>query len=99
MSEVRVERSNLTLERMALAGIAALIAWNVYTTSELKTDVAVGNATIKALEATVTASQIDRYTRSEANSDRALLEQRIARLEQWTERLSNRIKDVEDKTR
>ena len=97
--EVKVEKATLTIERMALAGIGALLAWNVYTTSLLVTDVAVTNVQLSALERSIQAQSIDRYTKSEATSDKAFYDQRLNRLESWSQNLSNRLADLENDVR
>ena len=69
MPEFNVEES-LTLQNIAMAALVALLSWNVYTTQELKTSVAViGNQLAVAAE--------ERFTLAQA----ALLEQRINQLE------------------
>jgi len=42
---------------------------------------------------------IDRYTNSQATSDFALVEQKIKRLEEWNQNLSERIRLLEQESR
>lgn len=77
-----------TLERIALTALVALLSWNVYTTQEMTTDIAV-------IETKLETAISNRFT----SSDAQILENKITRLEQWTTRLSERLADVESTIR
>lgn len=94
--EVIIKKEALTMERIALMAMVGLLSWNVYTTSNLVTDVAVTNTKVEALTMQLTLNQQDRYTRSEALADSSVLTQRITNLEVWNGRLSDRLKAAED---
>lgn len=95
--EVIVKKESLTLERIALTAMVALLSWNVWTTSELVTDLAVMSAKVELLAEQLDSASSDRYTGAQARADQALLEQRIQRLEQWNGRLSDRLNEAESK--
>lgn len=73
---------------VVLAIIVSLQAWQLNTTQNLAIKVA-------SMETIIQERTFDRYTRSEAESDNALLKQRIQRLEQWAQNLSERIRHLE----
>lgn len=87
------------VNRIITAGIIAMIGWTLMTVQDLSVEIAVIQSKFETLENTISLTQQDRYTRSEALSDRALLEQRITRLETWTERLSDRVQELEATSR
>lgn len=89
-------KNTFSFERIALGVVVALLSWNVNTTAQLVTGLAVTNANVSSLERSFEVASQDRYTRAEAKSDAALLDQRISRLEGWNERLANRINELEN---
>lgn len=89
-------KSTFSFERIALGVVVALLSWNVNTTAQLVTGLAVTNANVSSLERAFEVASQDRYTRAEAKSDSALLDQRISRLEGWNERLASRVNELEN---
>jgi len=88
---VEVKKETLTLERIALAAVVALLSWNVYTTNQLTIAQAVTSQQLEGLNNSFNAIALDRYTKTEANAKNAALENRMVRLEQWNERMANRV--------
>ena len=84
------------VNRIITAGIIAMIGWTLLTVQDLSVNLAVMEAKFTSLETVITVGTQDRYTRIEATSDNALINQRIERLEDWNERLSDRLNKVED---
>jgi predicted 2-oxoglutarate/Fe(II)-dependent dioxygenase YbiX len=83
MSEVKVEKSSLTIERLTLALSVGLLTWILYTTSELNVQTAVTQEKLSALE-----KQISSAVRETASQTQVLiLEQRVQQIE---ERLDER---------
>ena len=50
---------------------------------------------IIALKRVISEGNVERYTKSMARGDQALIDQRITRLEQWNQNLSDRMKKLE----
>jgi hypothetical protein len=96
MTNVQVEKSSLTLERIALAAVVMLLTWNVYTTQQLSLEMVKTTAELTALGNVVELAQSDRFTARDALADRTILETKIKRLEDWNFRLSDRLNEVED---
>ena len=90
-----VDESNW-VNRIITAGIIGMIGWTLFTVNEVSTKVAVLQTELTNIRSQLTATTLERYTRSEAVADRALLEQRISRLEEWNTRLSQRVNKAEE---
>ncbi len=84
------------VNKIITAGIIAMIGWTLLTVQDMSIRIAVLDEQLTGVRQTLTASVADRYSRSEAIADRAVMDQRILRLEQWAERLSNRVNAAED---
>lgn len=97
--EVSVEKDSLTLERIALTALVALLSWNVYTTQQLVTNLAVTANTVKGLESSISVVGADRYTRAEALADRRHYEDRLQRIEAAQVQLNDRVNNVESDIR
>lgn len=78
---------NKTVQALMIAACIGLLSWNVYTTQRLSIDVAVLANVMESSNISVVGTQV------------ALQDQRIARLEDWTSRLSVRIADIESDIR
>lgn len=84
-------REDTVLSKIISAAIIGLLGWNLLTTQRLSLEVAVISSKMQTLEAFIPAS----YTIKEAQADGKLVEQRIKRLEEWTQALSERIRLLE----
>lgn len=85
------------VNKIITAGIIGMVGWTLLTVNSLDKNMAVMQTKLNTLELVFEKGTADRYTRSEASSDRALLEQRLSRLEEWNQRLSDRINSAETK--
>lgn len=74
---------NRSLDTMLTAAIVALLGWNVWTTNDLG----------------ITVGKIETQILLQADYQQQLFEQRVGRLEQWNEKLSERLADVEEHLR
>lgn len=90
------DESNL-VNKLATVAVVGLLSWNVMSTSQLTTDVAVMKVTIANLETTLINNATSYMTRGEALSNNQFLEQKVERLEQWNQNLSERIRNLEQK--
>lgn len=80
-----------------------MLAWITYTVQQVTVNQAVQSTEIKALQTTISQTALDRYSRSEALSDLALLAQRVSSLEvalgnseDEVNRLRDRIRELEN---
>ena len=73
----------------------AMLGWLGFTVQKMSVEQAVQGAQMLAIRESISVSQLDRYTRSEAVADLTILDNRIVRLEEWNQRLSDRLADVE----
>lgn len=80
------------LGKILMAMAIALLGWQIKTTQELTVEVAV-------LKEQVLTATSDRYTGAQALSDKAVIDNRLNRLENWVQNLSNRLADVESHIR
>lgn len=94
---VRAEDS--LLNKLISFAVIGLLSWNVWTTQQLSVSVAVLETQVDGIQKTVSASLTDRYTGSQANSDFSLVEQRLQRLEDWSQNLSERLRVLEQELR
>lgn len=62
---------------------------------ELAVTTAVQAQAISGLTGSIEAIAVDRYTATQAKSDNALFEQRLKRMEQWGQNLSERVRLLE----
>lgn len=76
--------------------MVGILGWLAFTVQQMSIEQAVQGAQVEAIQEAIAATNLDRYTRSEALSDRAVLETRLERVEIWSQNLSNRLADVED---
>ena len=83
------------LDKMILWAVLGLLGWNVMSTQNLTVTTAVMSAEIIALKLVISEGNVERYTKSMARSDQALIDQRLTRLEQWNQNLSDRMKKLE----
>lgn len=83
------------LGKIMQAFVMAVAVWLGKVTQENSVELARQSQRLTGIEAQISVITMDRYTGAQATSDRALLEQRISRLEQWNDRLSGRLADVE----
>ena len=74
---------NKSLDTMLTAAVVALLGWNVWTTNDLG----------------ITVGKIETQILLQAEYQQQLYEQRVGRLEQWTDKLSKRLADVEEHLR
>ena len=82
-------QSFFTLPNVLQAGTVALLGWILMSVHSLSTDMAVVKATIESLK-------VDRYTATQAEAQKILIEDKIDRLEKWNNRLSDRLHAVEE---
>jgi hypothetical protein len=87
------------LSKIISAAVIGLLSWNTYTTQNLSVSVAVLETRVSSLQEIISSSVMDRYTNSQAQSDHALIDQRIKRLEEWNQNLSERIRLLEQEAR
>ncbi len=80
-----------------MALLAGVVTWLIKTVQTLTVAVAVQNAALGELKERVTAVQVGIYTQAQARSDMALVTQRVERLEQWSQNLSERMRAAERK--
>ena len=97
MTMIRPEDS--LLNKLVSFAVIGLLSWNVWTTQQLSVSVAVLETQVDGIQKTVSASLTDRYTGSQANSDFSLVEQRLQRLEDWSQNLSERLRVLEQELR
>lgn len=94
---VLVNRETLTLERLALTAVMALLSWNVYTTNQLNVAQAVSAAKLEAIKTQIESQSANYATRAEL----AVLDAKFTQVEQrfvsWFDRLSSRINELETK--
>ena len=84
--------ANLTsspiLNAILSAALVGLMGWNLMTTHQLSTQLGVANATISfALQ--------DRYTATEAKADTLVMSSRVSQLEESTDLLWKRLRELE----
>lgn len=84
------------INKIATAAVLGLLGWNVFTTQNLAVEVAVLAAQLETTRETFSAGVADRYTKSEAISDRALVTQRVERIEGEMIKLEGRVRELED---
>ena len=78
-----------------LAAVLGLLGWNMTTVQKLTVTTAVQATSLQNIVEKINIATLDRYTGSQARSDLALVEQRLGRIEQWSQNLSERIRAVE----
>lgn len=83
------------VNKIITAGIIAMIGWTLLTVQNVSVELAVLKTKLDGVEQAINLSQVDRYTRSEAVADKALVQQQIQSLETLLERNSERIRDLE----
>jgi hypothetical protein len=96
---VSMNKDDNLISKIISAAVIGLLSWNTYTTQNLSVSVAVLETRVSSLQETISNSVIDRYTNSQATSDFALVEQKIKRLEEWNQNLSERIRLLEQESR
>lgn len=96
---VTMNKDDNLISKIISAAVIGLLSWNTYTTQNLSISVAVLENQVSSLHMTINNSLSDRYTINQAKSDAALVEQRIKRLEDWNQNLSERIKALEQEAR
>jgi len=96
---VSTNKDDNLLSKIISAAVIGLLSWNTYTTQNLSVSVAVLETRVSSLQETISSSLMDRYTNSQAQSDHALIDQRIERLEEWNQNLSERIRLLEQEAR
>lgn len=87
------------LNKLISFAVIGLLSWNVWTTQQLSVSVAVLETQVEGIQSSVSSSLLDRYTGSQANSDFSLVEQRLQRLEDWNQSLSERLRVLEQESR
>lgn len=96
-SVVALKKETLTLERLALTAVMALLSWNVYTTNQLNVAQAVSQAKLEAIKTQIESQSSNYATRAEM----AVLDAKLSQIEQrfvtWFDRLSTRVNEVEAK--
>ena len=83
------------LSKIESAAMIGLLGWNLMTTQRLSLEVAVISSKLQTLEAFIP----DSYTTKEAISDGKVVEQRIKRLEEWNQNISERLRSLEEAAR
>ena len=96
---VSMNKDDNLLSKIISAAVIGLLSWNTYTTQNLSVSVAVLETRVSSLQEIISSSVMDRYTNSQAQSDHALIDQRIKRLEEWNQNLSERIRLLEQEAR
>ena len=96
---VSMNKDDNLLSKIISAAVIGLLSWNTYTTHNLSVSVAVLETRVSSLQEIISSSVMDRYTNSQAQSDHALIDQRIKRLEEWNQNLSERIRLLEQEAR
>ena len=96
---VSTNKDDNLLSKIISAAVIGLLSWNTYTTQNLSVSVAVLETRVSSLQEIISSSVMDRYTNSQAQSDHALIDQRIERLEEWNQNLSERIRLLEQEAR
>lgn len=96
---VSMNKDDNLLSKIISAAVIGLLSWNTYTTQNLSVSVAVLETRVSSLQEIISSSVMDRYTNSQAQSDHALIDQRIERLEEWNQNLSERIRLLEQEAR
>jgi len=96
---VSMNKDDNLISKIISAAVIGLLSWNTYTTQNLSVSVAVLETRVSSLQETISSSLMDRYTNSQAQSDHALIDQRIERLEEWNQNLSERIRLLEQEAR
>lgn len=87
------------LNKLISFAVIGLLSWNVWTTQQLSVSVAVLETQVEGIQSSVSSSLLDRYTGTQANSDFSLVEQRLQRLEDWNQSLSERLRVLEQESR
>lgn len=87
------------LNKLISFAVIGLLSWNVWTTQQLSVSVAVLETQVEGIQNSVSSSLLDRYTGTQANSDFSLVEQRLQRLEDWNQNLSERLRVLEQDLR
>lgn len=87
------------LNKLISFAVIGLLSWNVWTTQQLSVSVAVLETQVEGIQSSVSSSLLDRYTGTQANSDFSLVEQRLQRLEDWNQSLSERLRILEQESR
>lgn len=96
---VSMNKDDNLISKIISAAVIGLLSWNTYTTQNLSVSVAVLETRVSSLQEIISSSVMDRYTNSQAQSDHALIDQRIKRLEEWNQNLSERIRLLEQEAR
>lgn len=84
-----------TFGKVMSAALLGLMGWTAFATQTNTVALASQSAQIHSIEAQISAVGLDRYTASDAEKDLKLIEQRLARMEQWGQNLSERVRRVE----
>lgn len=92
---VEVKKEALTLERIALAAVVALLSWNVYTTNQLSIAQAVQSAQLEAIKAELSARNGRYVNQGDFLVLQAELQAQERRFENWLARLGDRLNDAE----
>lgn len=87
------------LGKIMMAVILACVLWVGNTTYQNSIALAQQVVRIEQLQSKVNRFSVDRYTGTQAASDMALIEQRLASLEQLAQNLSDRLRAVENSAR
>jgi len=95
--EVRIPKEALTVERLALAAVVALLSWNVYTTNQLTIAQAVTTAQVQAVYEQIGNTSRNLVSRADFLVLAAEMRTETERFETWLGRLSDRVNALETK--
>lgn len=91
-----VKQSGANLNSIMLFVITGVMGFVAYTTNQSSIEIAKQGERIIAIERRITERDGEAYTKSQANAQHSLLEQRIERVETWTQNLSDRLRNTEE---
>ena len=87
---VQIKKESLTLDRIALMAMVALLSWNVYTTNQLSITNAVLTAKLESISTQINSQTANYATRGDLLVVQSQLEASITRFENWLSRLGDR---------
>lgn len=95
MSDTLTVPKDSLFDKLVSVAIIGLLSWTVYTTNQTQQDLAVLSAEVNGMDTALNLAARDRYTSAQAASDFALIENKIERVETWSQNLSERVRFLE----
>lgn len=92
---VEVKQESLNIERVALAAVVALLSWNVYTTNQLSLSQVRTEEQISAMRTQVFDLPNRAVSPAAYAVDKAAIQVKLDRYENWLGRLSDRVNALE----